>query len=368
MRDTLLQIDPRFAPQHATYYLRGILDHTAAERLPFTTRGFPRDYTDAQPLAFVLQRGSHRARIYISAGDKAGLDHGALRWADVYGKVNLDLETVPATDAHKIVPIGPGHGLRIWDLTATVEAAVRTRRSGSRLFGLRAHVREFWATYRRREEEAAYRPGCSEERYVYYNSWLWAKHGDVNPPRAEYVAACQDLAADGFIDFEGGFTARRRADMPEYDAFTARRRYSLPDYLERIKRSAVVFNNPAVHQCHGWKLAEFLRLGKAIISLPLSRAMPAPLVDGHHYHVVAPDRDAMKAAIRRIIEDGDYRRRLEVAARAYWLAHLQPQTVIERLADHAFGIATPRVEPVVAGTEAGPEGTRGRRSGDPPHL
>ena len=108
---------------------------------------------------------------------------------------------------------------------------------------------------------------------MFFTAWPWAKHGDVNPPRIRFIEACH--RAPG-LTFEGGFAPRRRTDVPEVLPYTATARYSMSEYLTKVGRSAVAFNNPAVHGCLGWKLGEFLALGKAIVSLPLDRGLPAP--------------------------------------------------------------------------------------------
>lgn len=333
--DTLVALDPRFAPAHAGYYIEGLRQHTGGEPLPGTTAGFPGSYSDNKPLAFILQRDGRRRNVYIAADDMPEIDLAALEWADVYGKVNLDWDSVPQQVEHQVVPIGPSHRLRAWTLSGTVRMAIATHRNGGRIVPTtREHYKEFWKLYRRALGSEHYEPGQAEDDYVFFNAWLWRKHGDVNPRRAEFIKSCMEL--DG-IRFEGGFIARRRNDMPEYADYVADRKYPLSEFLANIKRSAVVFNNPAVHRCHGWKLGEFLRLGKAVLSLPLERELPAPLVHGHHVHFVEGGKEAIKAAIAQIVGDPDYRRHLEAGARRYYEEHLAPGTVIARLADMAFG-------------------------------
>lgn len=332
--DRLVSVDPRFAPEHAAYYLVGLLRHVEASRLPFDRSGFVPHYSDHKPVAFVLQRGRATRRIFIGPDDMPELDLAALEWADVYGKVNLAPATVPAWAEEKVVPIGPSHAMKIWGPGDSFSIAIRTHVGGGRIVPLREHYRRFWLLYRRRVGEEYYRPEPADNRYVFYNAWLWSQHREANPPRAEFIRACRDLQPQ--IEFEGGFIPRRRDDMPEFADLVAVRRYSLPEYLERIKRSSVVFNNPAVHGCHGWKLAEFLRLGKAIVSLPLSREMPAPFVHGQHAHFVNGSRESIQEAVLEIVADREYRRHLERSARAYFEQYLAPERVIARLADAAF--------------------------------
>lgn len=335
MGDELVRVDPRFAPEHAAYYLGGLLEYTGATALPLTIVGFLDSYEDSKPLAFTLRRGPAERNVYIAADDMPNIDHAALLWADVYGKVNLDSHLVPPEHRHKVVPIGPSHAVRLWNERDSFRMARLTARAGGKLVATREHYRRFWRQARRRVGDSHYEPGRSDDNYVFYNSWLWAKHREANPPRAAFIRACRELSPA--IEFEGGFMARRRNDMPEYDDLVADRRFSLPEYLDRIKRSTVVFNNPAAHHCHGWKLAEFLRLGKAIVSVPLLRELPAPLVHGEHLHIVDGSVEAVKDAVRAIVADPAYRHRLERAARRYYLEYLAPVRVVERLATAAFG-------------------------------
>jgi hypothetical protein len=102
------------------------------------------------------------------------------------------------------------------------------------------------------------------------------------------------------------------------------------DYLVKTKRSAVSFNTPAVWDCHGWKLGEYLALGKAIISTPLSNKMPIPMVHGVNIHFANSDEDISNAVVK-IFQDDSYRRELELGSRDYFERYISPRAVIERL-------------------------------------
>jgi hypothetical protein len=49
-RRHLVRLDPRFAPEHAAYYLSGFLEHFGTRDLPLTRNGFPERYHDNKPL------------------------------------------------------------------------------------------------------------------------------------------------------------------------------------------------------------------------------------------------------------------------------------------------------------------------------
>jgi glycosyltransferase involved in cell wall biosynthesis len=138
------------------------------------------------------------------------------------------------------------------------------------------------------------------------------------------------------IEFEGGFAPPGNdIEVTGYEEHTVVRRYGIAEYIAKTKRSLAVFNTPAVHDCLGWKLGEFLALGKAIISTPLAREMPADLVHGKHVHFVDGSEESIREAISLIQINPDYRKNLEFNARQYYLEYLKPARVIDRLIDFA---------------------------------
>jgi glycosyltransferase involved in cell wall biosynthesis len=107
-------------------------------------------------------------------------------------------------------------------------------------------------------------------------------------------------------------------------------RYTLKDYIEKTKLSAFVFNTPAVLNCHGWKLGEYLAMGKAIISTPLSNEVPGELKHGKNIHVIA-NNEEMGTAINLLLRDTTYRKSLEAGARKYYLNYADPAAVIKNI-------------------------------------
>lgn len=117
---------------------------------------------------------------------------------------------------------------------------------------------------------AAYVPGVSDPAKVFFLANFWSNAPEANQRRLRFVKSVQRTPGG---TLEGGFW--NAGGMPsEYEPFRMPQRVRHADYLDRTRRSAVVFNTPAVHDCLGWKLGEFLALGKAIVSTPLGREMP----------------------------------------------------------------------------------------------
>lgn len=192
---------------------------------------------------------------------------------------------------------------------------------------LAAQIKRMWFD---RLPVAAYSPQHSQSRYVFFAGRAWGRHPDVIPPRVEFVEACQRLG----VNFEGGLQVDSNESIllvPPECRLT--RNYTLEEYVRRTSLSAIVFNNPAVHGCLGWKLGEFMALGKAIISLPLRRVMPAPVIHGEHIHFVDGSQGSIGAAIELLLGDAEYRNHLEAGSRRYFEDVFSPQMMWQRVSE-----------------------------------
>ena len=152
------------------------------------------------------------------------------------------------------------------------------------------------------------------------------------------MRACQKANVDlegGFFYVEGQAVLDEAPDYPKYKEIYGdliyTKRLSMDDYIQKTKESFVVFNTPSVCDCHGWKLAEYLCMGKAIISMPLTREMPGEgLVHGKNAHFVNSPEEIYDAVLK-IKNDISYRLNLEKGARNYYEKWLAPKVVIKRL-------------------------------------
>lgn len=335
---TIVRIDPRFNIPYYSLYLDGLVRLFGRGALRFERGGMPAQTEHDDGLAFTVQPGragsKREHRVYVSANDFSRYDRVALDWCDRYGIVNLDPNEPLPGDAAKVVALGPSFGVQRWgnSLLGTYRdvAEIMSRAGYStkvKLQRLKAMRHYFFE----RVPEPALVPGVSANDYVFYVAWPWKKHAEVNPPRARFMRACK--ATPG-IQFEGGFVRRRRSDVPDIEDVTAERtRYPFRTWVERTQRSALVFNCPAVHGCLGWKLGEFLALGKAIVSLPIQRRMPAQLEHGEQVHFVDDRPEAIQEGVTRLLSDASYRKRLESGARAYYDRYLAPESVVRRLVE-----------------------------------
>jgi glycosyltransferase involved in cell wall biosynthesis len=130
------------------------------------------------------------------------------------------------------------------------------------------------------------------------------------------------------MDFEGGFSPRPDGYDPGYPDLMWKPFEPLETYMHKTLRSLVVFNNPSVKGCHSWKLAEYLSWGKAIVSTPLIRMLPAPLEDGIHLLYTDGTVQDMTEKIQLLREDVELRKTIERNARAYFDEHFAADRVM----------------------------------------
>ena len=178
--------------------------------------------------------------------------------------------------------------------------------------------------------------------YVFHASTLWYNQfakDCTNLYRGEFLKSCQRAG----MEIEGGLYYLKDdsavlSEMPDYPYyeeiykdFLYEKRLSMDDYIRKTKESVVVFNTPSVCGCHGWKLGEYLCMGKAIISSPLLREMPGEgPIHGKNIHFVNSPEDIYDAVVK-INTNESYRKHLEEGARRYYEEWIAPEVVIKRL-------------------------------------
>lgn len=333
-------IDPRARISYASYYIEGLYSLFGRSQVLFNMKYFDDliqiegiDDFD-QYFAFIVIDGLGIKKFIIDYRDKSTINLNALNWSHGYGKVNYNKTNISKCGLEKqkmkIIPVGPNFGIKIWSNSQTL-IYFAINYIGCRK-ALPVSFRTFLSGYnwqRKRSEYKNYRDSLSDKNYIFFISTLYKESQNLvtNKFRAAFIRACKNT----IVHFEGGLLVKQQ--IPDYkdfeDVITTDYIVS-SEYLRKTRKSAVVFNTPSVWGCHGWKLGEFLAMGKAIISTPFINEMPFTLVHGEHIHFVDSEAD-IASAVQRIVNDDSYRRRLETGAKAYFESHLAPDIVIKRL-------------------------------------
>ncbi len=349
-----ITIDPRLKFNYASWYLLGIEQLALAESkqgrqvtveydvAPFKDLAYNnmQDYNSG--FAFVVRENGYERKVFVDTEDVAKVFPDRYKWCDVYGMVNPTREQVEEYD--KLVAIGPEFGMPLHGYVGTVARCLKMYMKGRRSTHIpfKLYLRDYiYTVIRRRKLERYEEPTEVRKNYVYHASTLWYNEfagTDTNRYRGEFLLACQRAGLEiegGLFYVEGEAPLREMPDYPKYKEtyrdFIYDKRLPMDDYVQKTKESVCVFNTPSVCACHGWKLAEYLCMGKAIISTPLSREMPGEgLVHGKNVHFVNTIEEIYDAVVK-INNDDEYRMLLEKGAREYYEEWIAPDVVIKRL-------------------------------------
>lgn len=325
MKNISLIIKPNLNIYYYSYYLFALEQNKY--RFEFKNNIFP-DFHD-HCFAYKINYGKLKRNIYISAGDGTGFNRLALDWCDVYAKINIDKSKIPNKYSNKIMALGPSFGIKYLNWVRSVQQCLITfNKSNINFFESRNHFANYYRQWKYRNSFALYSKVEADENYIFHASTLWRKELTTNQHRANFMQEC---IANTNVNFEGGFAPGKETYFPKYKSLFLKKKYSHFQYLENIKKSFVVFNTPAVQNCFGWKLAEYLAMGKAIISTPINNLLPSPLVNGKHIHFVDGTEKSINNAINLIQSDIDYRRLLERNSRDYFFKYLSPKSIIDRI-------------------------------------
>lgn len=332
-------IDPRSTINYSSYYIKGLYDLFGRRNVDFSSKYFEELEDIDILMAFVLIEGDKRKKIIVDYRDQTDLILGAYQWSDAYAKINVSLSNHPYHDHSKLINIPPSFAINIWnplDLFCNLGKNFFKAKIISHIKDKNIHLRpKMWIknylSLLGRQRLDTYTCGKEAEgrhkNYVFFVSTFWPDCEGTNYYRNNYILTCSQKKE---IDFEGGFFLYKNTyapkDIPEHLFF----RKFVPSgvYMDNIKKSLFVFNTPAVHNCHGWKLAEFLSMGKAIISTPLSNDLPHPLHHNKELFIVN-NVEELESAIDILSGDKELREKLEKNARAYFDKYVSPPKVME---------------------------------------
>lgn len=339
-------IDPRSRINYASYYIGGLFETFGEKIVTFGLLDLPKDV-----LALDIERGCTilieiengvTNRIFIDSHDSNSVVESIYQWVDVYAKINVKPEDAKR---EKLLVIGPSFGIKLWNPIKTITLGIKNyllcKKDNSFSTPLKTYLSNYAYTFIRRKTYDAYY-GHDEESsdYCFALSTLWYDHqtySTTNRYRGVFAKACQRY----FSVFEGGFFYIPSPDvekqfpkyheyLEEYKGMLITKRIGMQEYLMKTRKSAIVFNTPSVLGCHGWKLGEYLAMGKAIISTPLNNLMPGDFRAGIHY-IETENEEEISDAVKLLKNDERLRLNIKQNAKAYFDMYLSPVAVIKRI-------------------------------------
>ncbi|MGQ1785654.1 hypothetical protein [Saccharicrinis sp. GN24d3] len=332
-------IDPSSKILYSSYYIKGLYDCFGKKHVTFSSKPFIglKKRKDNELfdhfMAFVIAWGGTEYKFIVDFWDKTLIDEYAYHWCDAYAKINVSKESVFEKD--KLVPIPPGFGIKIWNKKDSLIHCLKNYFISKR----DPHIKfsRHWEDYMDQYERPAIKAYenndsdiLNKKPYIFMIGRLWPHVNCIkttNPLRREFIRVCKKLD----VEFEGGLFAN--SNHPEYEAYkdvSFTSKVDVQTYVRNTKKSILVFNTPAVHDCHGWKLAEYFAMGKAIVTTKLSNYIPLDNDAALPIHEVSTV-DNIESDVKLLIEDAAYRNDLKNRARKYYNNVAKPSKVIEVL-------------------------------------
>ncbi|GHT63953.1 hypothetical protein AGMMS50239_20800 [Bacteroidia bacterium] len=335
-------IDPRSTINYSSFYIQGLYDYLGKNHVHFSSKYFDDLKEIDMLMAFVIIENDKKKKYIIDYRDQDNLIDSAYQWTDIYAKINVNTTTHTLDTQKKLITIPPGFGIKIWNplllffhLFVNFCKAKIFRNSNISNIHLRPKlwIRNYLSMLKR-QKITDYAVECVNEnsQYGFFVSTFWGKDENAmttNAYRYQYMLSC--IQHEG-IDFHGGFVINKKNIIPQNipQQFLFDKFFPNTIYQKNIKKSIFVFNTPAVHNCHGWKIAEFLAMGKAIISTPLSNEIPVSLEHDKDIYFVKDEKE-IGQAVDILSKDKALRCKLEKNAKMYFNNHALPVKVIERI-------------------------------------
>lgn len=335
-------IDPASNIIYSSYYIKGLYELFGRTNVNFSAKYFDGlnkrndAYSYDAYMALVIIHDGLKRKVIIDFGDDYPIRVNAYQWCDIYAKINYDQPRTEPRFKEKIHSIPPSFGIKIWNSVEALSFSffnLIKLKFRSQLPFL-SYLRSYLSQYKQLTlEEFTVKNFADhpDDNNVFFVSSLWP-HANcltgTNVYRKLFIESC----LKNQVSFEGGFwvTDVNHPQFQEFKELIFTKRYPLPEYVQKTQKSALVFNTPAVHNCHGWKLGQFLAMNKAIISTPFQNNLPVELTHGENIHFVNNEKD-LDDAVNKILQDKDYRKKLEEGAQEYFLKYATPKAVIRSI-------------------------------------
>lgn len=331
IKNYIIYVDPAYNALYATFYLKGLYELFGKENIRYSNKPFMnlRYDSESHVFAFVINEKKYA----IDFADSNNIFYTKfLEWADVYGKVNYNEKYVPRWYNAKIVKCGCNFGVGMTDnkFVAAWDAFRKWLMCRNRLdYNWRIFLSRHIMSSKRKKQICDI---AEKNNYIFFVSTLWWGQKKVNQSRINFIRACKQLEAQGLIRFEGGLVPDAEQDTAGIEDVLMTERIPYNEYVRKVQESYISFNTPAYFDCHGWKLPEYISMGKVILSTPFVNELPQPLKHKENiYFTTDHSVESIKSALLELIEDKEIYANVKRGVKQYWQEYMCDKKSIEHL-------------------------------------
>lgn len=332
-------VDPACNINYSSFYIIGMRKLFGRKNVRFTSKSFKTlFYTpDTHVLAFVIDKKKYAIDF---ADDNKIFYENHLEWADVYGKVNYSRQVIPEKFKDKVKRVGPNMGIACYGTNKYMSllwAIWHYLLCYNRLqYNFKSFLTCYLTVYKRvfpEHKECDYYDEKKELPSVFHVSRYWDGQVEVNSSRIKFIRACIRLDKEGIIRFKGGMVPDTREHTCPKDVLLEKE-IPYEEYINLTNKSVLVFNTPAYHRCHGWKLPEYFSQGKVILSTPFVNEMPIPVKHGENIYFVEDEEQSIYEGVNEIVSNIGLRKKLEDGSIRYWNKYINPLDCMKSFLDN----------------------------------
>lgn len=147
----------------------------------------------------------------------------------------------------------------------------------------------------------------------------------INETRARCIRLLKEALGPRFT---GGFSSNPFT-LKQYADLVAPPESTLQEgYLRTLRSFPICVASTGLHGSTGWKLAEYIAFGKAVLSEPLVYDVPGDFASGRNYIEFTSPEECVAGAVR-LIEDTALRQQIMCNNAAYYRHYLRPDTLVK---------------------------------------
>ena len=324
-------IDPACNFLYSSFYIRGLLDCFGRLSVRFSNTPFVGLKYGLHTHIFAFVFNGKKYAIDFADSNQVFYDE-FLRWADVYAKVNYNSKYLPIAYTQKIVRCGCNYGMAIYPnrcfvIIVAIKNWILCHRRVQ--FSFKSYLSRYIMSVKRQSQST--QKSTERNDYIFFVSTLWEGQENCNQARINFIRACHNLQDEGLLVFEGGLIPEKEQDVSNIEDVLLRERIPYQEYALKLAQSCCAFNTPAYYDCHGWKLAEYMAVGKIILSTPFVNELSKEMLDKQHILFCDDSVTSMQAAIRSLILDGSLREKLKQGISEYYVDYACPEKVIKQI-------------------------------------
>jgi len=326
-------VDPACNVNYCSFYIKGLYDLYGRHNVAFRSNPFKALRYNVNTHCFAFFIDGKKYVIDYADSNEVFYDEFLL-WADVYGKVNYNMKFIPKEYKSKIVRVGPNFGIgcfgnnkwqAIWNcLKSYLKARPRLDMSIS------SFLSPYLWLYKRAGVFDHEPTSVVGSKTIFMVSHYWNGEEDANQYRINFIRACKRLQKERLIDFIGGMVPSE-CDTKCPDDVIIKREIPMNEYIGLMKKSLLVFNTPAVHKCHGWKLPEYLSQGKIILSTHFVNELPVNLEHGKNIYYTESNENSIYDSVKHIVLNIELQKKLEIGSLEYWNTNANPGANLRKL-------------------------------------